>query len=76
MTNSDDAAQTARRPEGCPRPPSRPSTPSTAQRKLAAGADFDALRTKAADAVSALYREGREHLVNSEELANAKDQLS
>ncbi len=41
-----------------------------------AGADFDELRSKAADTASALYREGREFLANSEELAKAKDRLS
>ena len=45
-------------------------------KELVAGTDFDQLRTKAADAASALYREGRELLANNEELAKAKDQLS
>jgi len=45
-------------------------------KQLVAGADFDQLRTKAADAASTLYREGRELLANNEELAKAKDQLS
>lgn len=42
---------------------------------IVAGADLDQLRTKAADAASAIYREGRE-LLASEEVAKAKDQLS
>jgi ElaB/YqjD/DUF883 family membrane-anchored ribosome-binding protein len=41
-----------------------------------AGADMDQLRTKAADTASALYREGRDLVTNSEELAKAKEQLS
>jgi len=44
-------------------------------KELVAGADFDQLRTKAADAASAIVREGRE-LLASEELAKAKDHLS
>ncbi|HKN30285.1 MAG TPA: hypothetical protein VJY34_21365 [Roseiarcus sp.] len=43
---------------------------------LVAGADLDQMRTKAADAASTLYREGRELLANNEELAKARDQLS
>ena len=42
---------------------------------IVAGADLDQLRTKAADAASAIYREGRE-LLASDEVAKAKDQLS
>jgi len=45
-------------------------------KELVAGADLDQLRTKAADAASTLYREGRDLLANNEELAKAKDQLS
>jgi ElaB/YqjD/DUF883 family membrane-anchored ribosome-binding protein len=41
-----------------------------------AGADMDQLRTKAADTASALYREGRDLVTNSEELAKAKEQVS
>ncbi len=41
-------------------------------KELVADTDFDELSAK----VSALYREGREFLANSEELARAKDQLS
>lgn len=41
-----------------------------------AGAGMDQLQTKAADTASSLYREGRDLLANSEELAKAKDQLS
>ena len=39
------------------------------------GTDFEKLRTKASDAASAVYREGRELLTSSEERARAKDQL-
>ncbi len=42
---------------------------------IVAGADLDQLRTKAGDAASAIYREGRE-LLASDEVAKAKDQLS
>lgn len=42
---------------------------------MVAGADLDQLRSKAADAASAVYREGRE-LLASDEVAKAKDQLS
>jgi len=45
-------------------------------KEFVAGANLDQLRTKAADAASTLYREGREALANSEELARAREQLS
>ena len=45
-------------------------------KEVVAGTDFDQLRTKAADAASAVYREGRELLAHSDELGKAKDQLS
>lgn len=45
-------------------------------KEMVAGADFGELRTKAAEAASALYREGREFLASNEELAKVKDQLS
>ncbi len=45
-------------------------------KEFVAGTDLDQLRTKTAEAASALYREGRELLANSEELTKAKDQLS
>jgi ElaB/YqjD/DUF883 family membrane-anchored ribosome-binding protein len=75
VTNSDDATQTT--PSG-----TLSAAAKQAQHALdgakepVAGVDFDELRTKAADAASALYREGRELLANSEELAKARDQLS
>lgn len=75
MTNSDD--ETDRTP--------RSGTFSAAARHaqhamdsakgIVAGADLDQLRTKAADAASAIYREGRE-LLASDEVAEAKDQLT
>ena len=45
-------------------------------KEVVAGTDFDQLRTKATDAASAVYREGRELLTSGEERARAKDQLS
>ncbi len=44
-------------------------------KEIAARADLDQLRTKAAGAASAIYREGRE-LLASDEVSKAKDQLS
>jgi ElaB/YqjD/DUF883 family membrane-anchored ribosome-binding protein len=44
-------------------------------RELAAGADLDQLKAKAADAASTLYAQGRD-LVANEDLSKAKDQLS
>ena len=44
-------------------------------RELAAGADFDQLKSKAADAASTLYAQGRDLLAN-EDLSKAKDQFS
>ncbi len=43
---------------------------------LVAGAELDDLSVKAADAASALYRGGRDLIANSEELSQAKTQLS
>ena len=45
-------------------------------KEMVAGADLDQMKGKAADAASALYREGRDLLANNEELAQAKEQLS
>ena len=45
-------------------------------KRFVAGADFDRLRTRAADAASSLYREGRERLANNEELVRATESLS
>lgn len=45
-------------------------------KEFVAGADLDQLRTKAADTASALYREGRDLLADSEPLAKAGEQLS
>jgi ElaB/YqjD/DUF883 family membrane-anchored ribosome-binding protein len=45
-------------------------------KELVAGTDLDELRSKAADATSALYRQGRDLISNSDELAKAKEQLS
>ena len=58
------------------RPQSAPSRQWTAPRSSSGGPISDQLRTKAADAASALYREGRERLANNEELARARDSLS
>lgn len=44
-------------------------------KEMVAGADLDQMKGKAADAASALYREGRDFLANSEELAQAKEHL-
>jgi len=41
-----------------------------------AGTDFDALRAKASDTATNLYREGRDFLHNSEDLAKAKEGLA
>ena len=72
MTNHDDDRRaSSQRPSL-----GTPSRRSTAPRSSSPGADLDQLRTKAADAASALYQEGRDLLANSEELAKAKDQLS
>ncbi len=48
---------------------------NTAKEYLA-GTDFDALRAKASDAASDVYRGGRDFLANSEDLAKAKDSLA
>ena len=45
-------------------------------RELAAGADLDQLKSKAADAASSLYAQGRDLLANSEDLSKAKDQFT
>ena len=52
-------------------------------KELAAGADFerlradlDQLRSRVGDAASALYREGRERLPSSEDLAKASEEMS
>jgi len=45
-------------------------------KEVVTGTDFEKLRTKAAEAASAVYREGHELLTSSEERARAKDQLS
>ncbi len=45
-------------------------------KEFVAGTDLDQLRTKAADAASSLYREGRDLLASNQDLARAKDQLS
>ncbi len=44
-------------------------------KEMVVGADLDQLRAKAADAASAIYREGRE-LLARDEVAKARDQLS
>ena len=44
-------------------------------REYVAGADFDQLRTKATDAATSLYREGRDRLANNPDLAKATDDL-
>ncbi|MFY9971343.1 MAG: hypothetical protein WAK41_18255 [Roseiarcus sp.] len=43
---------------------------------LAAGVDVDQLRSRAADAASALYQGGRDLLPNSDQLSKATDQFS
>jgi ElaB/YqjD/DUF883 family membrane-anchored ribosome-binding protein len=45
-------------------------------RELAAGADLDQLKSKAADAASTLYAQGRDLLANSADLLKARDQFS
>ncbi len=45
-------------------------------KEFVGGADLDQLRTKTADAASAIYRDGRARLANNEELARARDSLS
>ncbi|HZZ59747.1 MAG TPA: hypothetical protein VFE63_01045 [Roseiarcus sp.] len=75
MTNSDDATRTtSSRTLSAAAKHAQQALGSA--KETVASADFNELRTKAADAASALYREGRELLANSEELAKAKDQLS
>ena len=72
MTNPDDEAE---------RTPPSGRLAAAAQhamdsaKEVVAGADLGQLRSKAADAASAMYREGRE-LLASDEVARAKDQLS
>ncbi len=41
-----------------------------------AGADFDQLKAKAAEAASSLYGQGRDLLASSDELSKAREQLS
>jgi ElaB/YqjD/DUF883 family membrane-anchored ribosome-binding protein len=75
MTNSDDATKAT--PSGTLSAPAKQAQHALdGAKEMVAGADFDELRTKAVDAGSALYREGRELLANNQELAKAKDQLS
>ncbi len=69
MTNHDDEA-------GRTTPSSAAKHAIDSAKEFVAGTDLDQLRTKAADAASALYQEGRDLLANSEELAKAKDHLS
>jgi len=45
-------------------------------RELAAGADFDQLKSKAAEAAASLYGQGRDLLANNDELSKAREQLS
>ena len=45
-------------------------------RDMAARTDLDQLRTKATDAASSLYAQGREYLANNEELTKIKDEVS
>ena len=45
-------------------------------KEFVGGPDRDQLRTKAADAASEIYREGRDRLANNKELARARDSLS
>ena len=45
-------------------------------RELAAGTDLDQLKSKAADAASTLYAQGRDLLPDNEDLSKARDQLS
>jgi ElaB/YqjD/DUF883 family membrane-anchored ribosome-binding protein len=46
-----------------------------AAKEYLAAADLDQLRTKAADAASAVYRESRDFVSNNPELAKATDEL-
>lgn len=45
-------------------------------KEFVAGTDLDQLGTKAADAASSLYREGRDLLSSNPDLAKAKDQVT
>jgi ElaB/YqjD/DUF883 family membrane-anchored ribosome-binding protein len=45
-------------------------------RELASGVDVDQLRSKAADAASALYQSGRDLLLDSDQLSKATGQFS
>lgn len=75
MTNSDDATSTA--PSGTLSAAAKHAQQALGGAKeKVARADFDKPRTRAAEAASALYREGRDLLANSEELAKANDGLS
>ena len=75
MTNSDDETERTT-PTGTFSAAARHAQHAMDSAKgIVAGADLDQLRTKAADAASAIYREGRE-LLASDEVAKAKDQLS
>jgi ElaB/YqjD/DUF883 family membrane-anchored ribosome-binding protein len=46
-----------------------------AAREFVGGADLDQLRAKATDAATSLYREGRDRLANSPEIAKATGEL-
>lgn len=45
-------------------------------RDLAARTDFDQLKTKATDAATSLYAQGRDYIANNEELSKIKDEVS
>jgi ElaB/YqjD/DUF883 family membrane-anchored ribosome-binding protein len=45
-------------------------------KEVVVGTDFDQLRTKATNAASSVYREGRELFAHGDELTKAKDQLN
>ena len=76
MTKQNDDSGRRQRPERSSAAAKHAQHAMDSAKDFVAGADLDQLRTKAADTASALYREGRDLLANSDELAKAKDQLS
>lgn len=76
MTSHDDEAHPERPGGTLSGAAKRAQHAIDSAKELAAGADLDQLKSKAADAASALYQGGRELLSNSDELSKATEQLS
>jgi ElaB/YqjD/DUF883 family membrane-anchored ribosome-binding protein len=76
VTNPDDETERTTTPSGRLSAAARQAQHAMdSAKEVVAGADLDQLRAKAADAASAIYREGRDILM-SDEVAKARDQLA